>query len=126
MNIKFIKKNLFIIILLAVVVFVPILSFATDVNDDNTDTPSTTIENPISVNNVNSFIKTILIGVLKIGMPIVALAIIYCGFLFVQARGKPKEIETAKRALVYTLIGAALLLGAWAIAQLISDTVLAL
>jgi len=65
-------------------------------------------------------------GVVKIGIPIVALAIIYCGFLFVQARGKPEAIKKAKDALIYTIIGAAILLGSWAIAQLISETVLEL
>lgn len=121
---KFIKKNLFIIILLAVIFSVPVFALA-DKTQPITE-PSTTIVNPIKAENINSLIKQILEGVIKIGIPIVALAIIYCGFLFVQARGKPEAIKKAKDALIYTLIGAAILLGAWAIAQLISDTVLAL
>jgi len=84
------------------------------------------IENPIKADSIQGLIKTILEGVIKIGIPIIALAIIYSGFLFVQARGKPGEIEKAKNSLIYTLIGAAILLGAWAIAQLISETVLVL
>lgn len=82
--------------------------------------------NPIQAETLNGFIKTLLEGVLRIGIPIVALAIIYCGFLFVSARGNSEKISTAKDALLYTLIGAAILLGSWAIAQLVSDTVLAL
>ncbi|MFA5791495.1 MAG: pilin [Candidatus Paceibacterota bacterium] len=87
------------------------------------------IINPLAGNGVDSIpalIQKILEGLLKIGIPIVALAVIYCGFLFVQARGKPEAITKAKDALLYTLIGAAILLGSWAIAKLISDTVLAL
>ena len=85
------------------------------------------IDNPIpNITSLPQLIKTILEGVLKIGIPVIALAIIYSGFLFVQARGNPGEIEKAKNSLVYTLIGAAILLGAWAIAQLISETVLSL
>ena len=68
----------------------------------------------------------LLAGVLRIGMPIVALAIIYCGFLFVQAGGNPESIEKAKEALLYTIIGAAILLGSWAIASIISNTILVL
>lgn len=82
--------------------------------------------NPINATSINEVIKTILVGVIKIGIPIIALAIIYSGFLFVFARGKPEAISHAKSTLLYTLIGAAVLLGAWAIAQLISETVLAL
>jgi len=124
---NYIKKNLFIIVLIVFVfVFVfPVLSFADDIQPIVPD-PPVTIKNPIGANTINELIKTILEGVIKIGMPIIALAIIYCGFLFVSAQGKPESIKKAKDALLYTLIGAAILLGSWAIAQLISETVLAL
>ncbi len=83
------------------------------------------LTNPLgnNINSVPEFIKILLTGVLKIGIPVVALAVIYCGFLFVQARGKPEELKKAKDALLYTLIGAAILLGSWAIAEMISATV---
>lgn len=83
--------------------------------------------NPVpTIESIPAFIKTLLEGVLKIGLPIITLAIIYCGFLFVKAQGAPEEIKKAKDALMYTLIGTAILLGSWAIAKLISDTVLEL
>lgn len=90
---------------------------------------TTKLDNPLGpdgVSNINDFIKTLLEGVLKIGIPIVALAVIYSGFLFVSARGNAEKLGTAKDSLMYTLIGAAILLGSWAIATLISNTVLAL
>ena len=82
--------------------------------------------NPVPYETVNDFIKALLTGILKIGIPLVALAIIYCGFLFVAARGNPEKITKARDALMYTLIGAAILLGAWAIATLIANTVTSL
>jgi len=120
---KFIKKNFLTIILSIIVISIPILSFA---DGPITIDSGTKIVNPIGVDSIMGLIKTILEGVVKIGIPIVALAIIYCGFLFVQARGKPEAIKKAKDALIYTIIGAAILLGSWAIAQLISETVLEL
>jgi hypothetical protein len=44
----------------------------------------------------------------------------------VAARGNSEKITKAKGALLYSLIGAAILLGSWAIAQLVTDTILAL
>jgi len=80
--------------------------------------------NPIAgVGSVPDLIQKILTGLLQIGIPVVALAIIYCGFLFVVARGNSEKITKAKDALLWTLIGAAVLLGSWAIAQMISATV---
>jgi len=87
---------------------------------------SSTIDNPINTDTINGLIKIILIGVIKIGIPLIAIMLVYTGFLYVAARGKPQAIETANQSLLYTLLGAAILLGSWAIAQLISNTVLQL
>lgn len=118
------KKIIFLVLVFSLILL-PVFSFAADGDGDLTP-DSGKIVNPIDAKTLNGLIKTILEGVLKIGIPIIALAIIYCGFLFVSARGNPEAIKKAKDALIYTLIGAAILLGAWAIAQLISNTVLAL
>lgn len=87
--------------------------------------PPGKICNPLGngVADIPAFIKTLLEGMLKIGIPIIALAIIYCGFLFVEARGNSEKLTKAKDALLYTLIGGGVLLGAWAIAQMISATI---
>ena len=86
------------------------------------------IVNPLGDKNstIMEFIQNILIGAIKVSMPIIALAIIYCGFLFVTAQGNSEKVQKAKDALLYTVIGAAILLGSWAIAMLISETVISL
>ena len=118
----FIKKNLKKIILLTFTVSTPFLLFASESCD-----PNKQICNPIpNVTSIGQLIQTLLTGILRIGIPVIALAIIYCGFLFVVARGNSQKLSKAKDALLYTLIGAAILLGSWAIAQLISTTVTAL
>lgn len=122
---SFIKKNIYKLILPAFAFLLPILSFAQTAGNE-CDPKLGKICNPISYKTLEAFIKAILEGVIKIGIPIIALAIIYCGFLFVFARGNSEKLKTAKSSLMYTLIGAAILLGAWAIAQLISETILAL
>ncbi|MDE2399917.1 MAG: hypothetical protein KGL67_02840 [Patescibacteria group bacterium] len=135
---KFIKKNILFVTITVFIfsIFVlPILSFAqqpTPSSNGGQPTPTNDtvndgkIHNPLGPNgptDIPTFIHNALIGALKIGIPIVALAIIYCGFLFVSARGKEAKLTEAKDALFYTLIGAAILLGAWAIANLIVTTV---
>jgi hypothetical protein len=121
---KIFLKSFFSIILI-LTIFTPIFSFADTINDASLIKEGK-ITNPISYNNINDFIKAILRGAIKIGIPIIALAIIYSGFLFVSARGNSEKLSEAKNALLYTCLGAAILLGAWAIAQLISETILAL
>ncbi|HLP86658.1 MAG TPA: hypothetical protein VK153_02170 [Candidatus Paceibacterota bacterium] len=123
------------IIVFAVMLLAPVVFAAPDGVDntnnnsagvDNTGTNITTkIENPLgdNIKDIPSFIKEIINIVLYIGIPIVALAIIYTGFLFVQAQGNSEKLTKAKNSLVYTLIGAALLLGAFVIADAIGKTV---
>lgn len=122
MRVNFLNKYLFKTTLVVYGVLLPIISFADGHNV--TCDPSKQICNPIpKVGSIPELIKVILEGVLKIGIPIIALAIIYSGFLFVFARGNPEKLTKAKDALLYTLIGAAILLGSWAIAEMISATV---
>lgn len=121
---KFINKNLaislplIVLSVFAVLVFImPVVSLA------QTQEPGK-IHNPLGkTTSIPALIKSTLEGALVIGIPVVALAIIYCGFLFVFAMGNPEKLKKAKDALLYTLIGAAVLLGAWAIANLIVTTV---
>lgn len=114
------NKNKLLLILLLQFLFLPTFIYAQDPDPIVTEK----IDNPININNVNDFIKVILEGVIKIGIPVVAVAFVYSGFLFVSAMGNPEKLKTAKNAFIYTLIGAAILLGSWALAQLVSDTVL--
>jgi hypothetical protein len=96
---------------------------STQPNGENSDI-SFQLENPLSgVNTISDFVKKILDIVLTIGIPIVALAIIYSGFLFVAARGNTEKLGQAKKTFLYTIIGAAILLGAWLLAQVLSETI---
>jgi hypothetical protein len=80
--------------------------------------------NPLGgVDSIEGFLEKLFNIVLRIAIPIIALAIIYSGFLFVTAQGKEDKLTTAKNTLMYTLIGAAIILGAWVIANALSETV---
>lgn len=80
--------------------------------------------NPLgNTSNLKQFVTNIIKVVLNIAIPITALAIVYIGFWFVTAKGNPGEIGKAKDALMWTLIGFAILLGARAIVDIISSTV---
>jgi hypothetical protein len=84
------------------------------------------IANPLGTTgpqDIPSFIQAILNVVLVVGVPIVTLAIIYTGYLFVAAQGNPTKLTEAKKTLLYSLIGAALLLGSFVISSAIKGTV---
>lgn len=120
---KFLKKNLYKIVLSFYIFIMPVISFA---QQGSGGCDEGKICNPLAGNGVDSIpalIQKVLESALKIGIPVIALAIIYSGFLFVFARGNSEKLGKAKDTLLYTLIGAAILLGSWAIAEMINVTV---
>jgi hypothetical protein len=58
-----------------------------------------------------------------VAVPFIAIMIIYSGLLFVTGRGNPEKIKQAKQTLTYTVIGAAIVLGAFVISAAIQGTV---
>lgn len=84
------------------------------------------LENPLDgsgVNTIPDFIAKVLDILLTIGIPVVAFFIIYAGFLFVTARGSEEQLKTAKATLLWTVVGAAILLGSWVLAQALGATI---
>ena len=81
------------------------------------------IPNPLAgtVDTVPQFFQKVVDIVIKIGVPIVAIAILYSGFLFVWARGRPTEIGKAKEALLFAVIGGLVLLASCLVAEAIKD-----
>lgn len=123
---RFLGKNLNKLLLFVYLFLSPFVSSAVGVEGEPSDLQGKII-NPLgATSSIPALIQKVLEGVIKIGIPVIALAIIYSGFLFVFARGNSEKLNKAKDSLLYTIIGAAILLGSWAIAKMISSTVLAL
>ena len=84
------------------------------------------LQNPLAgsgIDSIASFTAAFLRAVVFILFPIAVVFIVYSGFLFISAQGKPEDLATAKRNFLWTVIGVALLLGAWALAVLIENTI---
>ncbi|MDB5254244.1 MAG: protein of unknown function with transrane region [Parcubacteria group bacterium] len=87
------------------------------------------LDNPFGTKatTIPQLFKSIFDNILMpIGGVIAVLAFIWSGFLYVMAQGDEKKIQTANRALLYTAIGTAILLGSWVIFQVIGNTLCAL
>lgn len=96
---------------------------ATTPGDGGAGVDFSRLENPIQYDNIPDVIKQLLTIVFVIGIPLVAFAIIYAGFLLVTAGGSQDKLKKGKQALLAGVIGGAILLGAWVIAEAIQGTV---
>lgn len=93
----------------------------------------TTLINPLNSGNCTpngdclmNFLGGILDFVIRIGTVVVILMMVFVGFKFVTAKGEPGEITKARDMLLWTVIGALILLGAKVIQEGITATVQAL
>lgn len=117
-------KKHFIILFVALIVFVPALTLAQPTNI------GVQIQNPFACGSNCTLMGLIYAILNNIVMPIAAVGvtiwIIWAGFTFLTAQGNPKKIEEAQQRLLWSLIGAGILLGAAGIAQVVQSTVGAL
>lgn len=82
------------------------------------------LQNPLkNIGSLPDLINALLDAVVDIGIIIVTLALVYIGFLFVAAQGNEEKLRNARAALMWTLIGGLILLGAKAISEVIQATV---
>jgi hypothetical protein len=92
----------------------------------STQNVNATLQNPFSGtgNRVDQLLNAIIDRILlPIGSIVAVMAFIWSGFLFVMAQGNESKLGDAKRALLYTAIGTAILLGATVLSRVITGTI---
>ncbi len=124
------RKILFnaLAVVMLVTVFAPIfinsVQAATQVGE--TKTSKTMLVSPLNteVKDVRALLIRILDQiVIKIGSVVAVCFLIWSGYKFVAARGNPTKIEEARSIFMWTLAGIAILLGAKAIALIVTNTI---
>jgi len=70
------------------------------------------------------FLEGILGGIMYISIPIIGLVLIYVGLMFITARGNTTKITTAIQSLTYAVVGIALILGSYMIANIVYNTII--
>lgn len=88
-----------------------------------TDNGGVELQNPLKVDSLEEFLSEILRFIVRLGTLVVIIMIVVVGFMFVSARGNPEEIKKAREALLWTLVGAVILIGAEILANAIKATV---
>jgi hypothetical protein len=83
------------------------------------------IKNPATgINSISDIIAAVIKVVRLVAIPFVVLAIIYSGFLFVTAQGRPDKLTKARGVLMWTLIGALIVLSSELIAGVLKNAFL--
>lgn len=81
------------------------------------------VTNPLSFKTIQAFFAALLGFLAMLAVPFIVFMLIFTGFKFVYAQGKPEALATAQKMLFYTIIGGMLILGASIIAKIIGGTI---
>lgn len=108
---RFIHKNFLIFFLIFVIIIL-----ASPVYGQS-------LRNPLRADTFAELLHGLADILIKIGIPLVGIFIVYSGFLFVTAGGDEKKLETAKTTFYWTIIGGVIILGSSALAIAIVDLV---
>ncbi len=88
-----------------------------------------TFDNPIKAvkaDTLSEFLIQVVNVVVFIASPLIVIFIIYAGFLFVTAGDDEGQRTTARKTLLWALVGAGVIITAVILARIIQDTVLSL
>ena len=83
-----------------------------------------TFSNPVAAPSAQSFLEAIFGVVMYMSIPVIGLALVYAGFMFITARGNREEIRTATYNITYILAAIALILGSYAIGKIVYNTII--
>ncbi len=110
--------------------FLLLVAFGSDVRSAHAVTVLSCYTNPVwaawAVTTVPQFLLLLVDLVFLVAVPIIVVFIIYGGFLFVMAGGNEAKVTKARTVLLWTLIGAGVLLGAKAIEIAVQATICSL
>ncbi len=88
----------------------------------NSNNTLSKISNPLKANSIKEVIFLLVDVMIYVGTALAILAIIYVGFKFVLAQGKPDDITEAKKQLGWILVGLAILISAKTIVLIVQNT----
>ena len=110
---------------LLIMLFLPITSAFAGRDAGQAANRADGLTNPINADSIPELLRFIIIDLLinRVAPVVVTVALVYSGFLFVQAQGNPSKLQKAKAALLWTIVGAVLLIGASVIFSIVTSTV---
>ena len=118
------KTKILILVLFLTLIVAPSLVLAIETGTPTGVSGQAIFVNPLSgVNSVTDLLAKVLDIVVQVGLVVIVFFIIYAGFQYVTAQGDKAKITNAHEALLATLIGSAIILGSYAIATALKNTV---
>ncbi len=113
------RKQIIKILILLIVAFPLFIQAQADSPDQPSDQPSpssqstsVTIDNPLQWNSFAELLNAVIDFLYNISLVLAPLMIVVGGYYFVTAATNPKQVETGKKIILWTLIGLLIIIAA--------------
>ncbi|HZJ42038.1 MAG TPA: pilin [Patescibacteria group bacterium] len=127
-----IKKIIFILSILSIgiLMVMPVLAYdyedpdpiPLDSTPPNSQSTGLNITNPLGeTSDINALVKNIINFLIILAIPITAILIVYAGFLYITSAGNDEKVKTAQKALIWAIIGFAIVLVASSVPTIIEE-----
>ncbi len=120
------KKTIIIsMLIISILMVVPVLAY--DYEDPDpipSDSQSTdlNIKNPLGeTSNINTLVSNIINFLIILAIPITSILVIYAGYLYITSAGNEEKVKTAQKALIWAIVGFAIVLIASSIPSIIQE-----
>ena len=84
---------------------------------------SIVFENPLNSPDLITLVDKVLNVIIELAVPVLTVALVYAGYLFVTAGGSEDKISTARTTFTWSVIGGAIVLGAKVVMTVVKATV---
>ena len=101
---------------------VPLDPTSASSSPSSSQSASLNITNPLGeVNDVTTLVGSIINFLIILAIPITAILIVYAGFLYITSAGNDEKVKTAQKALIWALVGFAVILVASSVPTIIEE-----
>lgn len=118
------KKSQKINYFLLFIIFIALLSFSVNVLAETKSEYKPTGEgltNPLGTTDIFTILQRIIGYLIKIGAPILAIMVIYGGYLILTAGDKPEDVKKGKDTILYATIGYIIIICSWGIIYIVGQ-----
>ena len=96
---------------ISMLVAMPVFGYIPENGDDTTATTTFAFDNPLGeTSDISTLASKIIDFLILLAVPISAILIVYAGYLYITSAGNEDKVKTAQKALIWALVGFAIVL----------------
>ncbi|MEK7634676.1 MAG: TrbC/VirB2 family protein [Patescibacteria group bacterium] len=117
---KFLKINYFLLFIVLIILLFSSTGVLAQTKSEYSS-PSSGFANPLGTTDITTLLKKIISYLIMIGAPILAIMVIYGGYLILTAGDDPEKVKGGKNTILYATIGYIIIISSYGIIYIVKE-----